>query len=172
MHLKTCRPFFCSSPTFSLKYKTSEDVKTFFFLHRCFQWNAGDLKTYRPFFFFLLLTDIFTEIKHIWRREYHFLLLMDHRRMRGAWCHAGLRTRLIFNRVGVQGIFASSSSKKFFSSSSSAKTVEFALLTVSLFLNATWKEFWFLLILVLTDLYNYFFKNQIYIILAVLRRSV
>ena len=46
------------------------------------------------------------------------------------------------------------------SSSSSAKTIEFefAPLTVSLFVNATWKEFWSLLILVLTDLYNRFFN--------------
>ena len=78
----------------------------------------------------------------------------------------GLSTRLIFNRVQVrvQEIFASSSSKNFFtsSSSSSAKTIEFkfefAALTVSIFINATRKEFWFLLILVLTDLYNYFFN--------------
>ena len=50
--------------------------------------------------------------------------------------------------------------KNFFSSSSSssAKTIEFAPLTISLFINATWKEFWSLLILVLTDLYNCFFN--------------
>ena len=52
--------------------------------------------------------------------------------------------RRYFVRVQVQ--------KKFFFE------FEFAPLTVSLFINASWKEFWSLLILVLTDLYICFFN--------------
>ena len=44
------------------------------------------------------------------------------------------------------------------SSSSLAKTIKFATLTVSLSINATWKEFWSLLMLVLTNLYNCLFN--------------